>query len=177
MGQNESMKKTLLFVLALAVIPVGVDAQDTTRVVGDWGVRETLDPFDDSRQTIIFLAAEGATDFSSGIRLFAIRCGIGGAGLLSLAVMHSFMGGDEDDNVRLTYRLGDAEARTVNGRLVADSDGTILNGLNAPEVAALLSSPRVAVRVVDPLDGETRTETWTDLEGTGEALSFLLPCV
>ena len=26
-GQNEGMKKTLLFVLALAVIPVGVDAQ------------------------------------------------------------------------------------------------------------------------------------------------------
>ena len=28
-GQNESMKKTLLFVLALAVIPLGVDAQVT----------------------------------------------------------------------------------------------------------------------------------------------------
>ena len=30
-GQNEGMKRTLLFVLALAVIPVGVDAQAPDR--------------------------------------------------------------------------------------------------------------------------------------------------
>jgi hypothetical protein len=167
------MKKTLLFALALAVIPVGVDAQDTTRVVGDWQVRESLDPFDDSPRTIIYLAAEGATSFSSGIRLFAIRCGIGGPGLLSLYVTHSFMGGDNDDNVRMTYRLGDAEARTVTGRLTADNDGTVFSGLNAPEVTALLSSPRVAVRIVDLLDNDTYQENWTDLEGTAEVLSLV----
>ena len=166
------MKKTLLFALALAVIPVGVDAQDTNREVGDWRVREIVDPFDDSPQTMILLAAEDATSFSRGIRLFVIRCGIGGPGLLSLYVGHSFMGGD-DGNVRMTYRLGDAEAKTVTGRLTADNDGTVFNGLNAPEVTALLSSPRVAVRIVDLLDGETRTENWTDLEGTAEAVGFL----
>jgi len=160
--------------LAAVMLWVPVDGVAQT-MIGDWRVRENLDPFDDSSQTFIYLIPEDATSFSSGIRSFAIRCGIGGPGL-SLYVGHSYMGGD-DNRMRVTYRLGSAEAKTVTGFLTSDNDATIVNELNAPEVAALLSSPRVAVRVVDPLDGETRTETWTDLEGTGEALSFLLPCV
>jgi hypothetical protein len=156
--------------LAAVMLWVPVDGVAQT-MIGDWRVRENLDPFDDSSQTIIYLIAEDATSFSSGIRSFAIRCGIGGAGL-SLAVGHSYMGGD-DNRMRVTYRLGSAEAKTVTGFLTSDNDVTIVNGLNAPEVAALLSSPRVAVRIVDLLDNDTSQENWADLEGTAEAIGFL----
>jgi len=165
------MKKNLLLAFALiAFVPVGIDAQDLV-IVGDWVVQESQDPFDDSKITLIALAVEDATTYSSGIQNFAIRCGVGGPGL-SLFVGHSYMGGD-DGEMRLTYRLGDAPARTVTAYLTSDNEGTVHDPIEFIEVSALLSSPRVAVRIVDLLDNETHQENWANLEGTREALETL----
>ncbi len=90
---------------------------------------------------------------------------------LLLLVNHSYMGG-RDGQTALTYRIGDAEARTVDARLVGSNTGSSVS-LEPAQLDALLVSPRLAVRLTDPLDGETRQVAWSDIAGTEEALPRL----
>lgn len=96
-----------------------------------------------------------------------------------VALMHKYLAGDDDEDVRVTYRVD--RRRAVGpawGRLSADNRATFTDvydddaaGAWAPALAA---GRELVVRVVDPYDGEV-LESVHDLGGAARALRRL-PC-
>ena len=140
------MKKTLLFVLALAVTPVGVDAQDTASVscadialltsLSRWreAVRTCAEQGDAEAQYqlgIMYAVGSGVPeDFVESVRWarLAAEQGHGGA-QTSLGVRYRYGRGVPEDDVeavrwfRLAAEQGNAEAQYNLGTLYAEGEG------------------------------------------------------
>lgn len=134
---------------------------------GDWYFEEDADPFDDTKMTILFLPVEDESQ-RLGILGVGFRCDKNG---LYLAVMHSYMGGSDNETI-VTYRLGSAEPETTDARLGSDNTASFVE-INPTDVAPLRADPRIAIRLIDPLDEEVNQESWDNIAGTAEALDML----
>ena len=164
-------------ILALLLAAFGASealGQEGERI-GDWLVEVSTDPFRDAQRVSALLRVDGLP--TEGILSVVLRCDVRLFDeTLSLVVTHSELTG-RDGEVELSYRLGEAEERTVSGALT--SGGTVTRvTLEGSELAALAAHPSVAVRLVDPETDEVRVASWNALEGTAAMLgSFPCPVV
>jgi hypothetical protein len=155
-------------------VPVDGVAQSGIRLVGDWAIEQSEDPFTDEKNSKISLSAFD----ERRIKALNIDCD-GNEAVLSvftepLVGSDTWTGPNPDrvKEVTLTYRLGDDPAITVTAPIVSTAPWyLVFHGLESSEISALISSPRIAVKV----QGVRRTiqTNWADLEGTTEAVRSL----
>ena len=163
--------------LVMLWVPVDGVAQSGIRLVGDWAIEQSEDPFTDEKNSKISLSAFD----ERRIKALNIDCD-GNEAILNvftepLVGSDTWTGPNPDrvKEVSLTYRLGDDPAITVTAPIVTVPGApwyyVFHNGLESSEISALISSPRIAVRVQGVR--ETIQTNWTDLEGTTEAVRSL----
>ena len=175
------MKFLTAVALAVVMLWVPVDGVAQARS-GDWGIRIEEDPFTDEKTSTI-------THFHTmleNINSVVLSCE--GTYPPRLLVMTKVLLGSQWQGpypertnpewdaraVTLTYRLGDDPPRTVTAPILSVRENpfaTTVYSLSPSEPLALISSPRIAIRIqgVD----ETFQQNWTDLEGTTEAVRSL----
>jgi len=141
--------------------------------VGDFVVVMDRDELDDSNRSYIFTAAVNDT----GNRTVGLAWKCMEDGLNILILFGTYFGGDADDEIQVRYRFDDGEPSDIQywpllqGNESAYMPMHLIRGFTEQALGA----GRVVVRVTDPLDGETLTDTF-DLRGLGGALQRLLPC-
>ena len=161
----------LLFVL----LPnLALAQQDETH--GAFTVVFDQDTFTDANRSFIMTIP---TDSRSG-RLadnlgFSAMCMADGLNIVVL--WGKFFGGDRDDRVEVRYRLDDRPSPDpMRWPMFPSSEAAWMPMHQVGGFVAEARTARtLALRVIDPLDGETITNTFS-LEGFGAALDRILPC-
>jgi hypothetical protein len=154
------------FVLALAVTAHAQEPQ----MIGSFAYVHSLDPMTDADRSTIMNLGE---DTSSRSLSLGWRCMSDG---LNILVLTGHMGGDRSDRVVVQYRLDSSPASESQRWQQSSNSQAAFAPMNQVSqlTQAMMNSKKVVVRVSDPLDGETKTNTFS-LSGLSEALRKL-PC-
>ena len=163
-----------IFILSSFVLLNVAFAQDETH--GAFDVVYNQDTFTDENRSFILTMP---TDFRSGWSEdnlgFSMKCLADGLNVL--VIWGKFFGGDRDDRVAVTYRLDDRPSPgPMRWTMLPSSEAAWMPmHLVNDFVAEARTARTLALRVTDPLDGETITNTFS-LEGFGTALDRIIPC-
>lgn len=146
---------------------------DATAYQGDWTYTADADPIDDSdRSMAMTLSPEtSGGDYGS----LGFKCLVDGMNVI--IGWGSYFGGDSDDDVVVVHRFDSEPASPQQyWHLFPGSNEMAWMPMDlVPQfVADARQSRKVAVRVSDPLDGETKTFTYS-LDGAA-AMMDRLPC-
>jgi hypothetical protein len=81
---------------------------------------------------------------------------------LNTLLSHSYLGGNNDDEVVVLTKFDDEQPSAENFYdLAADHEITYFDMADVPKfVDSAISADRVSIRLIDPLDGETMTESF-----------------
>ena len=157
----------LVATLLLALAPAPAAAQET---IGSFMVVMNKDPIDD-----VDLSAIGTPALDSGDRtaLLVWRCMEDGLNVIYQ--WDKYFGGDSDDDVSLVWRFDSDPAWDSQwAQLLGEEQKSAWIRMSqvAPVTRAALGARTIAVRVRDPLDGETITDQF-EIDGLLTALRKL----
>jgi hypothetical protein len=166
----------LFVVLVLAFVFASVASAQGDETVGAFTIVYDKDLFTDANRSF---ALTMPTDFRSGWRdenlSLSFVCLVDGLNVVVL--WGKFFGGDRDDRVEVRYRFDDRTSPAPLRWKMFSKGESAWMPMNAVDafVAAARSSGTLVLRVTDPLDGETITNTFS-MQGASEALNRILPC-
>lgn len=145
-------------------------AVTTTSVAyGEWEYTDKKDPFEDTDRSLI-TAAAGMYENDEEL-IISASCQFDG---LNIQLVHSFLVGDSDEEVKVQMRVDDNEAYGPEyWSLASDSESSWMPMRDVPGmITQMRAGNRLIFRVVDPADGETLDQA-VSLFGFSEALERL----
>jgi hypothetical protein len=157
----------LVATLLVPFAPAPAAAQET---IGSFAIIPNKDPITDADRGLVGTVALDSGDRSA---LLVWRCMEDGLNVIYQ--WDRYFGGDSDDDVALVWRFDSEPASNPQWAQLLDKDqdsAWIRMNQVAPFTRAALAAGRVAVRVTDPLDGETITDQF-NLDGLQPALRRL----
>lgn len=144
---------------------------DATAYEGDWTYTVEVDPIDDSDRSLAMTLSPEPSGGEYGS--LAFKCLVDGLNVM--IGWGSYFGGDSDDDVLVVYRFDSEPASSQQyWHLFPGSNEMAWMPMDlVPQFIADAGQHRkVVVRVTDPLDGETKTHTYS-LDGAAAMIDRL----
>lgn len=154
----------------LLLLPAIAGAQSDFQQVGDFTVAIRVDAMTDADRSY---ATTDRLSGNTGMEALTFKCLDDG---LNVIVETKYLAGDSDDEVRVLWRFAPDPASTPRywGAMTGNRGWWMPMSLVTSFIETAKTRSEVTLRVVDPLDGETLTATFS-LRGLGNALERL-PC-
>lgn len=164
-----SSRLPVLLTLLLVAVPSSAHGQQ----VGQFRVRIARDVIDDGNRSHITTPALPESSYDD--MGFGAKCMADGLNIIVL--FGKYLGGNANDEVEVRVRFDNEPAGSVvEWPLLQGQESAYLPMSRVRTfVERARTSNRIAIRVVDPLDGETLTAVFS-LSGFSEALRRILPC-
>lgn len=164
------MRTFLLAALLLVGVTTTAAAQ-RTETVGAFTVVYAKDPIDDSNRSFIMTSPEGEESDAA----FYWRCM--SDGLNVVVGIGKYFGGDDDDEIQVITRLDSDENSGIVYWPLLQGNRAAYMPMHRVEsfTSRAMSAKQLAVRAIDPLDGETLTWVYR-LDGLRQALAKITPC-
>lgn len=163
----------LVATLLLPLAPASAAAQETEQemeMIGSFAILMNQDPITDVDRSMIGTHALESGDRSA---LLVWRCMEDGLNVIYQ--WDKYFGGDSDDDVSIIFRFDSAPAWDAQwAQLLGEEQDAAWIRMSqvAPVTRAALGARKIAVRVRDPLDGETITDQF-EIDGLLPALRRL----
>ncbi|MBC6408250.1 MAG: hypothetical protein GDA40_09140 [Rhodobacteraceae bacterium] len=126
----------------------------------------------DQDRSFISIEPSDIIDSSGKSFIVAFKCEANG---LNFVVAHSYMGGDKDDDILVQIRFDEAPMTRHWWSLTSSHEVTLADMQDVPGIVRLAKSGnKLAVRITDPLDGESATSVFS-LQGLSTQMAKL-PC-
>ena len=164
------MRSLLPLLLAAALLPTAPAAAAAQQSIGSFMVVRNVDAITDVDRSVVGTPALDSGDRTS---LLVWRCMEDGLNVVY--DWDKYFGGDDDDDVLLVWRFDrDPAWEPEYARLFTDGNKSAWLRMGTVEsfTRAAVKAGRVVVRVTDPLDDETITDTF-ELDGLRTALGEL----
>lgn len=168
--EPNTMKRMIYVLVLISAVcfmsSIPVLAQE--KVIEDVTYYKHVDDFDDSESHWVYTTDVGGdTNLNWYCMLGRLRI---------MLMLGTYMGGDRDDEIRVRYRFDDRDASGYEYWELGSSHESAFMKIRRVQnfTREAMSSSKLMIRAVDPLDGETKNYSF-GLEGLGEALKEL-PC-
>lgn len=156
-----------IWAIVAILILVCVSVLEAQTKVGDFTVKRDTDPITDDDRS--WMASHGE-DTDVGLGLKCLEDG------LNVLLMHKYLIGDSDDEIRVVYRFDNDTPVPEHYWMLATGKTLSFSPMGRIPwfIERAKTANRIAIRVVDPGDGEVLTDI-VSLDGFSEALANL-PC-
>lgn len=170
------MTRFMAPVLVLAALVAGTPAEllaQATSSAGDFTIVRRQDPLDDANRS--FTVTPALDPVGDREPVFGWHCMADG---LNVVVnFDTYFGGDDDDEIQVRFRFDDSDPSDDTWWPLLQGNKSAYLPMDLVEAFTdrARRSDRLVVRVTDPLDGESYTDTFR-LNGLANALKAILPC-